>query len=105
MNELTLADDIALGQPADLPLPNRVHGLVALDRSPRAFSRSESKARGNPLLDESVILLDDVVHVGRSSATTSSAKFAGLLQFGDGARVRRMSIHIDDPWTATAAAG
>ena len=38
---------------------------------------------------------DDVVQVRRSSATTSSAEFAGLLQLGDGAGICRVAVHID----------
>ena len=82
---------------AATPIPNRVHGLVTLDRSPRAFRRTESKARRDPLLDESMVLLDDMIQVGRCSATTTSADFAGLLQLGDRAWVRRVTIDVDHP--------
>jgi hypothetical protein len=43
-----------------------------------------------------MILLDDVVQIRRGSAAISPAEFAGALQFGNGAGVRRMPIDIDD---------
>lgn len=63
MNESPLADGIAFWQPADLSLSYRVHSLVTLDRSQRSFNRPEAEAGSDALFDESVILLDDVVHV------------------------------------------
>jgi transposase len=69
----------ALRDPADLPFSNCMHRLVTFDRSTRALHRTEIEARRDPLLDESMILLDDVVHVRRCSATTTPAEFAGLL--------------------------
>ena len=81
MNELALADGIALRQPADLALSDRMHSFVTLDRSQCSFYRSEAEAGSDALFDESVILLDDVVHVWRSSATAAPTQFAGLLQF------------------------
>ena len=96
VDELTLADDIALVQPTDLSLSGCMHRLIALDSSRRAFGRPELQAGGDALLGESIILLDDVVHVRRSSTTTPSGKFTGLRQFGDRSGVRWMAIHIDD---------
>ena len=97
MDELALADDIALSQPTDLSLSDCVHRLIALDGSRRAFGRPEPEAGSDALLDESMVLLDDVVHVRRSSTTTTLGKFTGLSQFGDRRGVRRMAIYIDDP--------
>jgi len=51
----------------------------------------------DPLLDEAMILLDDIVQIRRGSAATAPAEFAGPLQFGNCASVCRMAIHIDDP--------
>src|ERR1019366_7549441 len=96
VDELTLANDLALVQPTDLSLSDCMHRLIALDSSRRAFGRPEPEAGDDALLDESMVLLDDVVHIRRSSTTTALAQFAGLRQFGDRTGVRRMAVHIDD---------
>ena len=61
VNELALPNHGSLVQPSNLPFPNHMHRLVAFDRPPCAFWRSESEARGNGLFDEAVVLLNDVV--------------------------------------------
>jgi hypothetical protein len=61
MNELALRDSIALGDPADLTFADCMHRLVTLDRPARTLCRSETEARRDPLLDEAMVLLDDVV--------------------------------------------
>jgi len=49
----------------------------------------------NPLLDEPMVLLDDVVQIRRRPATTAATEFTGLLQLGDDAGVGRMLVHVD----------
>jgi hypothetical protein len=61
MDKLALRDSIALSNPADLTFADGMHCLVPFDRSACALYRSESKARCDPLLDEPMVLLDDVV--------------------------------------------
>jgi len=61
MDELTLTDRITLRDPPDLPFSDCMHRLVTLDRSTRALRRTESQARRDPLLDESMVLLDNVI--------------------------------------------
>ena len=70
---------IALSDPADLYLADGMYRLGAIDRSARTVHRWESGARCNPLLDELVVLLDDVVQIRRRSATTAMTQFTGLL--------------------------
>ena len=53
VDELNLADDIALVQPPDLSLSDCMHRLIALDCSRRAFRRAESQAGGDAFLDGS----------------------------------------------------
>ncbi len=71
MDELTLRYRIALSDPADLTFADCMHRFVALDGSARTLRRSESEARRDPLLDEPMVLLDDVVQVRRRSATAA----------------------------------
>jgi hypothetical protein len=105
MNEIALSDWIALRDPADLPFADRMHCLIAFDRPACAVHRTKPEACGDPLLYEPMILLDDVVQIGRGSAATALAEFAGPLQFGNRAGVSRMPIDVDDPRRGSAAAG
>jgi len=61
VDELTLTDRIALSDPTDLPFSDCMHRLVTFDRVTCAVRRAKSEARRNPLLDETVVLLDNVV--------------------------------------------
>jgi hypothetical protein len=61
VNELTLPDDIDLGQPADLPLADYMHSLVTFDGALRRFRRAKSEAGCDALLDEPVVQFNDVV--------------------------------------------
>jgi len=95
MDKLALRDSIAFSNPADLTFANGMHRLVAFDRSACTLYRSESKARRDPLLDEPMVLLDDVVQIGRRPAAAVTTKFAGRLQVGDRAGVGWMPVHVD----------
>jgi hypothetical protein len=61
VDKLALRYRIALSDPADLTLADCMHRLIALDGSTSSVDRSESEACRNPLLDETVVLLDDIV--------------------------------------------
>jgi hypothetical protein len=61
MNELALPDHIALRQPPDLPLADQMHRLITVCRPQCPFWRPEPQTRRNALLDESMVLLNDVV--------------------------------------------
>ena len=56
MDKLALRDSVALSNPAHLTFADGMHCLVALNRSTGAVDRSKSQARGNPLLDEAMVL-------------------------------------------------
>ena len=64
VDELTLADDIALAQPTNLSFSDCMHRLISLDGSRRAFGGPESEAGGDALLDESMVLFDHIIQVG-----------------------------------------
>src|ERR1044072_216064 len=72
-DETYLSNDIALCEPAHLPLTNHVHRLVPLDRSQRTIHRSEPEAGSNPLLHEAMILLQNIIQIwtGPDSTTTT----------------------------------
>ena len=61
VDESNLPGDVALRQPPHLPLPNHVHCLDTLNRSPRRRKRSEALHGSHPAFDAPVILLHDVV--------------------------------------------
>src|ERR1700722_16410527 len=98
VNESPLPCRIALRQPSDLPLPDHVHCFVSLNRLPRSFHRPEPQARCDGLLNEAVVLLHDVVQVGRWTTAAASAEIPRLLQLGDGPRIRWMSVYVDYPF-------
>src|SRR5262252_3778086 len=95
VDELALRYSIALGDPADLTFVDGMHRLIAFDGSTSALDRSESEACGNPLLDEAMVLLDDIVQIWCRSASAATTELACLLQLGDRASVRRMPVHVD----------
>ena len=80
VDELALRYRIAFCDPANLPFADGMHRLVAFDGSTCAFHRSESEARCDPLLDEPMVLLDDVIQMRRRSATTAATQSTGLIQ-------------------------
>jgi hypothetical protein len=47
-----------------------MHRLVTFDHSTRSLRRTESEAGDDAFLDESVVLLDDVIEILRCSAAT-----------------------------------
>jgi len=55
VDELSLADYVALAEPADLTLSDCMHCLITFDCSPRAFRRTEAKAGGDALLEEAIV--------------------------------------------------
>src|SRR5690242_10683958 len=80
-----------------------MHRLIALNGSTSALDRSEPEACRYPLLNESMVLLDDVVQIRRGSAATAPAKFTGLLQVGNCAGIGWVAIDVDDARTWCAA--
>ena len=72
MDELNLLPNIRTAHPPRLPLPDHVHSLVVLDRSPRRLKITEPLLGFHASFDRSVILLHDVVQVlDRSVAATA----------------------------------
>src|SRR5215469_4506503 len=103
VNELALPHYIVFVQPSDLPFPNQMPGLVTVDRPQSPFRRPKPQTRRNSLLNDAMILLDHVVQIRGGTTATAPTEFAGLLQLANRSSVRRMSIHINDPWADPAA--
>ncbi len=108
VDELNLSPTIRTAHPPRLPLPDHVHGLVALDRSPRRVECTKALLRRHASFNRSMIRLHDVVHVlDRSVAATASqdsclfhsrncrAVETGLVSVDDaGLRMRRISQRL-----------
>ena len=72
-DELNLLPNIRTAHPPRLPLPDHVHGLVSLDRSPRRAEFTKALLGLHASFDRSMILLQDVVQVlNRPVAATAS---------------------------------
>ena len=61
VDELNLSPHIRTAHPPRLPLPDHVHVLVALDRSPRRVECTKALLGLHASFDRSMILLHDVV--------------------------------------------
>ncbi len=62
------------------------------------------EARGDALLNKSMILLDHVVQIRTPPVPAPTAKFAVALQFRNGERIRLVAVDIDNAWTNPGAA-
>ena len=63
IDELNLLPNIRTVHPPYLPLPDHVHCLVSLDRSPRHVESTNTLLGLHSSFDRSMILLQDVVQV------------------------------------------
>jgi hypothetical protein len=63
--EMELADNLTDAHPPGLPIPNRMHGFVTLDRAIGSPERAETLARSHLPLDSPMILLQNVIQVFR----------------------------------------
>ncbi len=71
---MNLTPNIVPAYPPNLPLPDHVHGFVALNRSPRRLEFSKALLGIDAAFDRSVILLQDIVQVLHRSVPTAAAK-------------------------------
>ena len=101
VDELNLSPHIRTAHPPRLPLPDHVHGLVALDRSPRRLKLTKPLLGFHASFDRSMILLHDVVQVlDRPVAATASQDF---FLFHPGNRRVLVPVAVDSPRRYTGA--
>jgi hypothetical protein len=74
-----LRHDVGLLQPPDLSLADDVHCFIACDRVQCAVHGSELTGH-DALLHVPMVLLEDVVHVLRQTASATTAQRSGLFQ-------------------------
>ena len=82
--------------PPRVPLPDHVHRLVALDRTPRRLHITKPLRGVHASCDRSVIRLHDGVHVVDRSGAATALPDAFLLQAGNRRAVAACSIRVDD---------
>src|SRR6267143_6729178 len=62
-DEVSLADRISFGQPPHSALPDHVHCLDSLQRSPRTLKRSIPLGQPNSFLNRPVVLFNHVIEI------------------------------------------
>ena len=92
MNEPHLADNVSSTRSLYLPLPQLMHSLVALERSPRRVKRPEPHTWVCSAFDKSMILLDQIVQVLDRPQLTAPMQDALLLEFTDGFGIRGITV-------------
>jgi len=69
-DEQNLPNDIRFRQPSHLALPDHMHNLVTLYRSPGSIERAETLASIYPPFDRSMILFHNIIQVRTGSTAT-----------------------------------
>jgi len=86
LNESHLAHNVGLCQPADLTLANNVHCFISGNRVHGAIDGAERLAGGDSFLQESVVLLENVLMYGdrrhRQFRPSSPADFNSSIAVG-----------------------
>jgi hypothetical protein len=73
-NELDLTPNVIAPYPPNLPLPDHVHGFIALNRSPGRLEFSEALLGVDPTFNRAMVLLDDVVQILDGLMTAPAAE-------------------------------
>jgi hypothetical protein len=79
VDELNLSSNIRAAHPPRLPLPDHVHRLISLNRSPRRLKLAKPLLGLHSSSDRSMILLQDVVQVLDRPMSAAAAQGAFLL--------------------------
>ena len=95
VDELNLAKQVVSCHPSNLPLPDHVNRLVALNRPPSRLEFSEPLLGVHSTFEGSMILFENVVQVLHGSVSTALAQRPFLPTVGNGGAVDRRQIGVD----------
>src|ERR1017187_8186438 len=96
VDELILFANISVADPPRLPLPDHVHRLVSLDRSPGRLELTKALLGLHSSFDRSMILLQDVVQVLHRSMAAAVAQSSLLFHCCNGRAIEAGLIGVDD---------
>jgi hypothetical protein len=94
-DERNLILDVSLPHPSDLSLPDHVHDLVPLERSPGRFHGKEAHPWLGQSFDKAVILLDQVIQVFDLPEFDLLGKGSSGFEVGNGLGIGRILIDIN----------
>lgn len=95
-DERYLPQDVSFSHATHLPFPDHVHHLVSLQSSPRGLQRKEAHPGLDQPLDETMVLLDQVIEVLDLSEFNLLGKNSNGFELGRGFGISRILIDIDD---------
>src|ERR1019366_1898255 len=87
---------IIAADPARLALPDHVHSLVALNRSPGRLVRAKALLGLHASFDRSMILLQDVVQILDRSMSAAAAQGSFLFHRGNRRAIEASLVSVDD---------
>ena len=79
VDELNLLPNFRTAHPPRVTLPDHVHGLISLGRSPRRVEFTKALLRLYASFDRPMILLQDVVQVLDRSVVATASQYSFLL--------------------------
>ena len=86
MDQLNVPEHVSFRRPLYLSLPDYIEDFGTLDRSPRTFKASEASTGVHTPFDRPMVLLHDVVQVGRGTERhrrpSSCYRFNSVITFG-----------------------
>src|SRR5271156_6545169 len=96
VDKLILFANIIVADPPRLPLPDHVHRLVSLNRSPRGLELAKALLGLHSSFDRSMILLQDVVQILHRSMSAAAAQGSFLFHCCNRRIVEASLISVDD---------
>src|ERR1700693_5554528 len=83
VDELILLANIIVADPPRLPLPDHVHRLVSLNRSPGRLELAKALLGLHSSFDRSMILLQDIVQILDRPMSAAAAQGSSLFHSGN----------------------